>query len=217
MNSHAEAALSRPSVSRRAVASRSASMGSTSAASSSRPPSVDGGSRLDLPKRARFARSYRRVALAYARLRARMSWSCCVPASPQQCRVDGVASDLARRTYGLLLAWSVWNWPTAHALTTPPPPQKARAPRSREISASESHGGARENSSKRLVVPVDVEHGRLVLVGACGDQEIRDRYTMLTVSRQLTLSGQRDRDRLGVHSELMERVELDLELLVGAS
>ena len=67
MNSHAEAALSRPSVSRRAVASRSASMGSTSAASPSRPPSVDSGSRPDLPKRARFARSYRRVALSHTR------------------------------------------------------------------------------------------------------------------------------------------------------
>lgn len=78
MNSHAEAALSRPSVSRRAVASRSASMGSTSAASPSRPPSVDSGSRpdhapwaSDLPKRARFARNCRRVALSHTRGRER--------------------------------------------------------------------------------------------------------------------------------------------------
>ena len=67
MNSHAEAALSRPSVSRRAVASRSASMGSTSAASPSRPPSIDSRSRPDLPKRARFASSYPRVAPSHTR------------------------------------------------------------------------------------------------------------------------------------------------------
>ena len=38
---------------------------------------------------------------------------------------------------------------------------------------------------------------------------------MLTVCRELTLSGQRGRDRLAVHSELMKRVEFDRELLVG--
>ena len=64
-------------------------------------------------------------------------------------------------------------------------------------------------------MPVDVEHGRLVLLGARGDQEIWDRYAMLTVCRELTLSGQRGRDRLGVHAELMKRVKLDLELLIG--
>ena len=64
-------------------------------------------------------------------------------------------------------------------------------------------------------MPVDVEHGRLVLLGARGDQEIWDRYAMLTVCRELTLSGQRGRDRLAVDSELMKRVEFDLELLVG--
>ena len=56
-----------------------------------------------------------------------------------------------------------------------------------------------------------------MLLGARGDQEVWDRYATLTMCRELTLSGQRGRDRLGVHSELMERVELDLELLVGAS
>jgi hypothetical protein len=45
---------------------------------------------------------------------------------------------------------------------------------------------------------VDVEHRRLVLVIARGDQEIRDRYTILTACRELTLSRQRGRDRLGV-------------------
>ena len=85
----------------------------------------------------------------------------------------------------------------------------------REISGSESHGGERQNSSKRLVVPVDVEHGRLVLLGARGYQEVWDRHAMLTVCRELTLSGQRGRDRLAVDSELMKRVEFDLELLVG--
>ena len=66
-------------------------------------------------------------------------------------------------------------------------------------------------------MPVDVRHGRLVLVGARGDEQVWDRHAMLTVCRKLTLSSQRGRDRLGVHSELIERVELDLELLVSAS
>src|SRR5205807_5445305 len=90
-------------------------------------------------------------------------------------------------------------------------------PRLRAISSSESHGGERQNPSKRLEMPVDVEHARLVLVGARGDQKVWNRHAMLTVCRELTLSGQRDCDRLGVHSELMERVKLDLELLVGPS
>jgi len=66
-------------------------------------------------------------------------------------------------------------------------------------------------------MPVDMHHGRLVLMGARGDQEVWDRYAMLTLCRELTLSGQRDRDRLGVHTELMKRIELDLELLVRTS
>ncbi len=56
-----------------------------------------------------------------------------------------------------------------------------------------------------------------MLLAARGDQEVWDRYAMLTPCRELTLSGQRGRDRLGVNSELIERVELDLELLVGTS
>jgi len=64
---------------------------------------------------------------------------------------------------------------------------------------------------------VDVEHGRLVLVGARGDQEMWDRYAMLTACRELTLSSQRGCDRLGVDAKLMERVELGLELVVGTS
>jgi hypothetical protein len=66
-------------------------------------------------------------------------------------------------------------------------------------------------------MPVDVEDGRLVLVRARRDQEIGDRCAMLTVCREFTLSGQRGRNGLGVHLELMERVKLDLELLVGTS
>ena len=66
-------------------------------------------------------------------------------------------------------------------------------------------------------MPVDVEHGRLVLVGTRGDQQVGDRYAMLTVRRELTLSSQRGGGRLGVHSKLMKRIELDLELRVGTS
>jgi hypothetical protein len=79
----------------------------------------------------------------------------------------------------------------------------------RAISGSESQGGERQNPSKRLVMPVDVEHGRLMLVDARGDQQVWDRYAMLTVGRELTLSSQRGRNRLGVHPELIERVKLD--------
>jgi hypothetical protein len=71
--------------------------------------------------------------------------------------------------------------------------------------------------SKRLVMPVDVEHGRLVLVGARGDQNVWDRCAILTARLALTLSSQRGRDRLAVRSGLVARVELDLELLVGTS
>lgn len=67
------------------------------------------------------------------------------------------------------------------------------------VSGRESHGSERQNPSQRLVMPVDVEHGRLVLMGARRDQEIWDRYAVLAVGRELTLSGQRDSDRLGVH------------------
>ena len=95
------------------------------------------------------------------------------------------------------------------------PRQKASAPRLRAISGSESHGGEGQNPSKRLVMLVNVEHSRLVLVGTRSDQKIGDRYAMLTVCRELALSGQRDCDRLGVHSKPMERVKLDLELLEG--
>ncbi len=56
-----------------------------------------------------------------------------------------------------------------------------------------------------------------MLLGTRGDQEVRDRYAMPTVSRELTLSCHRGFDRLGVDSELMESVEFDLELLVGTS
>lgn len=120
------------------------------------------------------------------------------------------------------LGYSRWWRPNkvcanAHVdgLVRQPASEGARAPRLLAISGSESHRGECQNASERLVMAVDVEHGRLVLVGACGDQEVWDRYTMLTVCRELTLSSQRGRDRLAVDSELMKRVELDLELLVG--
>jgi hypothetical protein len=66
-------------------------------------------------------------------------------------------------------------------------------------------------------MPVQVEDGRLVLVGARGDQKVGDRYAMLTVGREFTLGAQRGCDRLAIDSELMERVKLDLELRVGLS
>ncbi len=56
-----------------------------------------------------------------------------------------------------------------------------------------------------------------MLLGTRGDQEVRDRYAMPTVRRELTLSCQRGSDRLGVDLELMECVEFGLELLVGTS
>jgi hypothetical protein len=95
------------------------------------------------------------------------------------------------------------NFPTAGHIFSPLMAtnlQKANAFALRAILRSESHGGERQNPSKRLVMPVNVEHGRLVLVGARGDQEVWNRYATLAVCRELTLSGQRGRDRRRVDS-----------------
>jgi hypothetical protein len=67
MNSHAEAALSTPLQQASSRVEISVNREHLGGLTLSPPPSVDSGSRPDLPKRARFARSYRRVALSHTR------------------------------------------------------------------------------------------------------------------------------------------------------
>lgn len=61
-----------------------------------------------------------------------------------------------------------------------------------------------------------MEDGSLMLVGASGDQEIRNRYTMPALRRQLMLSRAGDCDRLGIDAKLVEGAELLLELFEGS-
>jgi Reverse transcriptase (RNA-dependent DNA polymerase)/Group II intron, maturase-specific domain len=126
MNSHAKAALSKPSVSRRAVASRSASMRSTTAASPSRQPSVDSASRPDLPKR--------------ARLRARMSCSCaCLLRTNRRsssvdwtifCSASKVATSKPTNSLSLPDASATRSLPTAAGPSSPDRPPGGYAQRS---------------------------------------------------------------------------------------
>lgn len=61
---------------------------------------------------------------------------------------------------------------------------------------------------------VEMQDGGLMLLGAGGDQEVRDRNTVAALLSELSMSSDGDRNRLGVYAQLTERGEERLDLLV---
>lgn len=61
-----------------------------------------------------------------------------------------------------------------------------------------------------------MQHGGLVLLRAGGDDEVGDWYSVVAGARELALCRPGDCQCLGVDAQLVERVKLGAELLVGA-
>ena len=59
-----------------------------------------------------------------------------------------------------------------------------------------------------------MEDGGLVLLSACGYEQIRNRHPMLRLPGEFALCRLSSRDRLSVDPQLMEGRELGVELLV---
>jgi len=66
-------------------------------------------------------------------------------------------------------------------------------------SALEANRRERQHTGERVVVSVDVEDAGLVLLRACGDEQIGDRYPMLRLRSELALCRLSRRDRLSVN------------------
>jgi hypothetical protein len=65
-------------------------------------------------------------------------------------------------------------------------------------------------------VAVDVKHISATLLGARGDEQVRNGDTMLAACGKLALSPERDRERLGVHPQVAELLEVIHRQLVVA-
>ena len=54
---------------------------------------------------------------------------------------------------------------------------------------------------------IDVQDVGLVLLGTCGDEQVGDRDSVLSLLSELAMRGQRRLDRLRVHPQIAECVE----------
>ncbi|HEX3519745.1 MAG TPA: hypothetical protein VHT29_12010 [Solirubrobacteraceae bacterium] len=65
-------------------------------------------------------------------------------------------------------------------------------------------------------MPVDVEYCSLVLLSARGDEEIRNRKSVLTFLPELPVGANSGEDRLGIHPQVSESGEVRLDVDVVA-
>ena len=84
------------------------------------------------------------------------------------------------------------------------------------VSSLEPNRCEPQHLGERFVVAVEMEDCSLVLVGTSRDEQIRYRQAMWARHGELALSRAGDRDRLGVGTKLVERVEIVLQLFERA-